>query len=45
VRSTIVHGRVVMEDRVITTVDVNEVKSKMRDIGRRVNAAVAKGIK
>ncbi|MCM3880562.1 MAG: amidohydrolase family protein, partial [Vicinamibacterales bacterium] len=45
VRSTIVHGRVVMEDRVITTVDVREVKSKMRDIGRKVNAAVAKGIK
>jgi 5-methylthioadenosine/S-adenosylhomocysteine deaminase len=45
VRSTIIHGRVVMEDRVITTVDVNEVKAKMRDIGRRVNAAVAKGIK
>ena len=45
VRSTIIHGRVVMEDRVITTVDVSEVKSKMRDIGRRVNAAVAKGIK
>jgi cytosine/adenosine deaminase-related metal-dependent hydrolase len=45
VRSTIIHGRVVMEDRVITTVDVSEVKTKMRDIGRKVNAAVAKGIK
>jgi cytosine/adenosine deaminase-related metal-dependent hydrolase len=45
VRDTIIHGRVVMEDRVITTVDVREVQTKMRDIGRKINAAVAKGIK
>jgi 5-methylthioadenosine/S-adenosylhomocysteine deaminase len=45
VRSTIIHGRVVMQDRVLTTVDAGEVKAKMRDIGRRVNAAVAKGLK
>jgi hypothetical protein len=34
-----------MQDRALTTVDVNEVKAKMRDIGRKVNAAVAKGIR
>lgn len=44
VTSTIVHGRVVMRDRQLTTVDVNEVKAKMREIGRKVDAAVANGI-
>lgn len=44
VLSTIIHGRVVMQDRKLMTVDVNEVKAKMREIGRKVEAAVAKGI-
>lgn len=44
VLSTIIHGQVVMQDRTLMTVDVNEIKAKMRAIGRRVEAAVAKGI-
>jgi 5-methylthioadenosine/S-adenosylhomocysteine deaminase len=44
VLSTVIHGRVVMHDRKLLTVDVNEVKAKMREIGRKVEAAVAKGI-
>ncbi len=44
VRSTVIHGKVVMLDRQLMTVDVNEVKAKMREIGRKVEAAVAKGI-
>lgn len=44
VLSTIVHGRIVMRDRKLTTVDVHEVKAKMREIGRKIEAAVANGI-
>lgn len=43
VETTIVHGRVVMEDRKLMTVDVREVTAKMREIGRRIEAAVSKG--
>jgi len=45
VRTTIIHGRVVMEDRKIQTVDVAEVKAHMREIAREISIAVAKGIK
>jgi len=45
VRTTIIHGRVVMEDRRITTVDVAEVRAQMRAIAARINAAIAKGLK
>ena len=45
VRTTIIHGRVVMEDRKLLTVDTAEVRAKMRDITRRINAAVAAGLK
>ncbi|MCL4814686.1 MAG: amidohydrolase [Vicinamibacteraceae bacterium] len=44
VRTTIVHGRVVMEDRVVRTVEVSEVKARVRAIGERISAAVAQGI-
>lgn len=44
VRTTIVHGRVVMEDRVVKTVDAAEVKARMRAMGERISAAVAKGL-
>jgi 5-methylthioadenosine/S-adenosylhomocysteine deaminase len=44
VRTSIVHGRVVMEDRVVRTIDVSEVRSRVRAIGERVKAAVARGL-
>jgi predicted component of type VI protein secretion system len=34
-----------MEDRKLLTVDTAEVRAKMRDITRRINAAVAAGLK
>jgi 5-methylthioadenosine/S-adenosylhomocysteine deaminase len=44
VRTTIIHGRVVMEDRKLTTIDVAEVRAQMRAIAARINTAIAKGI-
>lgn len=44
VRTTIVHGRAVMEDRVVRTVEVSEVMARVRAIGERISAAVAQGI-
>ena len=43
--TTIVHGRVVMEDRRLAGVDVAEVRAQMRAITTRINAALAKGLK
>jgi 5-methylthioadenosine/S-adenosylhomocysteine deaminase len=37
VRTTIVHGRVLMEDRRLLTVDVAEVRSRLRAITARIN--------
>ena len=45
VRTTIIHGRVVMENRQIGTVDVAEVKAHMRALAAKISAAVAAGIK
>lgn len=45
VRTTIIHGRVVMEDRQLLTVDTSEVKTQMRAIAARINAALAAGLK
>ena len=44
VRTTIIHGRVVMEDRKLTTVDAAEVKAHLRALAARISAAVAHGI-
>jgi cytosine/adenosine deaminase-related metal-dependent hydrolase len=44
VRTTIVHGRVIMEDRHIKTVDVADVREHMRNLSRKIAAAVAQGI-
>lgn len=41
VRTTIIHGRVVMEDRVITTIDVAEVKRQMRVLAQQISTATA----
>lgn len=45
VRTTIIHGRVVMEDRKLTTVDVEEVTAHLRTLAKKISAAVAAGIK
>ncbi|MBL9199137.1 MAG: amidohydrolase [Opitutaceae bacterium] len=45
VRTTIIHGRVVMEDRKLLTLDTAAVRARMRDITRRINAALAAGLK
>ncbi len=45
VRTSIIHGRVVMEDRRITTVNVAEVRARMRAIGARIKASIAAGKK
>jgi cytosine/adenosine deaminase-related metal-dependent hydrolase len=44
VRTTIIQGRVVMEDRVVKTLDEAEVREHMRALSRRIAAAVAQGI-
>jgi len=45
VRTTIIQGRVIMEDRRVKTVDVGEVREHMRALNRRIADAVAQGIK
>jgi cytosine/adenosine deaminase-related metal-dependent hydrolase len=40
VRTTIIHGRVVMEDRRLTTVDPSVVRAKVREIMQRVRTVV-----
>ncbi len=45
VKTTIIHGRVIMQDRRLLTVDPAEVRAKMRAITTRINAALAAGLK
>jgi 5-methylthioadenosine/S-adenosylhomocysteine deaminase len=40
VRTTIIHGRVVMEDRKVTTIDAAEVKAHIRALAKKISAAV-----
>jgi cytosine/adenosine deaminase-related metal-dependent hydrolase len=44
VRTTVIQGRVVMEDRKIRTVDVGEVREHMRALSGKIAASVAQGI-
>jgi 5-methylthioadenosine/S-adenosylhomocysteine deaminase len=45
VRTTIIHGRLIMEDRKLLTVDAAEVRTHMRDITARIHTALAGGLK
>ncbi len=45
VNTTIIQGRVIMENRKIRTVDAVEVREHMRSLSRRIADAVAQGIK
>lgn len=44
VKTTIIQGRVVMENRKITTVNVDEVREHMRSLSRKISSVVAAGI-
>ncbi len=44
VKTTIIQGRVIMEDRNIKTVNVPEIREHMRVLARKISAAVAQGI-
>ena len=44
VRTTIVNGRVIMQDRKINTVDVSGAREHMRTLSRKISAAVTQGI-
>ncbi len=44
VRTTIVHGQVLMEDRRILTVDVAAVRARMRALAAKINAALSRGL-
>ena len=45
VKTTIIHGRVIMQDRQLLTIDPAEVRTRLRAIATRINAAVAAGLK
>jgi cytosine/adenosine deaminase-related metal-dependent hydrolase len=45
VRTSIIHGRIIMEDRKILTVDVAAVRARMRTLSEGISTAVARGIK
>jgi cytosine/adenosine deaminase-related metal-dependent hydrolase len=44
VKTTIIQGRVVMENRKITTVNVDEVREHVRSLSRKISTVVAAGI-
>jgi 5-methylthioadenosine/S-adenosylhomocysteine deaminase len=44
VRTTIIHGRVIMEDRKLQTVNAVLIREKVREIAGRINAVVAQGL-
>ncbi len=43
VRTSIIHGRVVMEDRVVKTLDVPLIKARVRELATRIEAGIASG--
>jgi cytosine/adenosine deaminase-related metal-dependent hydrolase len=45
VRSTIIDGRLIMEDGKIDTIDAADVREHMRTLSRKIAAAVAQGVK
>jgi len=45
VRTTVIHGRIVMEDRKLLTIDPAVVRERMRAIALRITAALAAGLK
>ncbi len=44
VRTTIINGRIVMENRKMKTVDVSEIRNHMRSLSGRISVAVEQGI-
>ena len=45
VKTSIIHGRVVMENRRILTLDTAEVRARIRALSAQIQAAVARGLK
>jgi cytosine/adenosine deaminase-related metal-dependent hydrolase len=45
VRTTIVHGRILMEDRAVKSLDPAAIKARMRALAAKINAAIAAGLK
>jgi cytosine/adenosine deaminase-related metal-dependent hydrolase len=45
VRSTIIDGRLIMEDRKIQTIDAADVREHMRTLSRKIAVAVAQGVR
>ena len=44
VRTTIIQGKVIMEDRKIKTINVNEVRDRMEVLAKKITASVAQGV-
>ena len=44
VRTTIIQGKVIMEDRKIRTIGVDEVRLRMGTLARKISASVAQGV-
>ena len=44
VRTTIIQGKVIMEDRRIRTIGVEEVRLRMGTLARKISASVAQGV-
>jgi cytosine/adenosine deaminase-related metal-dependent hydrolase len=44
VRTTIIQGRVIMEDRKIQTIDATAVREQMRRLSNKIAASVAQGV-
>ena len=45
VRTTIVHGRILMEDRVVRTLDAEAIKARLRTLSARIRTTLAGGLK
>ncbi len=45
VRTTIVHGRILMEDRVVRTLDAEAIKARLRELGARIQTTLAGGLR
>ncbi len=44
VRTTIIHGKIVMEDRKLTTVNTALIREKVREISKKITAVVGAGV-
>jgi cytosine/adenosine deaminase-related metal-dependent hydrolase len=45
VRTTIVHGRILMEDRIVRTLDAEAIKARLRELAARIQTTLAGGLR